>query len=92
MRELIKEELERIKELEKLSIDELKEKRRELLKEQRSHNERVRVTRERLETMIRVKELIGIYEEYGFEGLYAEGREYLNPGRGRPSMEDDIPF
>jgi hypothetical protein len=92
MRELIKEELEELKELEKLTIDELRDKRRELLKEHRSYNERIRVTRERLDTAIRTRELIGIYEKYGFEGLYAEGKESFSPDRVRGSMEDDIPF
>jgi len=92
MRKLIKEELEEAKELEKLTIDELREKRRELLKEHRLHNERIRVTRERLETAIRTREIIGIYEKYGFEGLYAEGREYFSPDRVRESVGDDIPF
>ncbi len=92
MKELIKEELEEIEELEKLTIDELREKRRELLKEHRSYNERIRVTRGRLEIAIRTRELIGIYEKYGFEGLYVEGRENFSPERIRESVEDDIPF
>jgi len=92
MRKLIKEEIEEVRGLEKLTTEELREKRRELIKENRSHNERFRVTRERLEIAIRTRELIGIYEEYGFEGLYQEGKENFNPDRLRESMEDDIPF
>ena len=92
MRKLEEKELKEIKELEKLTIDELRGKRRESIKENRSHNERFRVTLERLETAIRTRELIGIYEKYGFEGLYIEGKESWNPNRIRESVEDDIPF
>ncbi|MBA7610608.1 hypothetical protein ES703_17820 [subsurface metagenome] len=93
MRELIKEELEEVRGLEKLTIDELKEKKKKLLKECKSYNEKVRVARGRLEMAIRARGLIGIYEEYGFEGLYAEIRKYFFPDDEKESVsEDDIPF
>ncbi|MBA7561290.1 hypothetical protein ES695_07265 [Candidatus Atribacteria bacterium 1244-E10-H5-B2] len=92
MRNLEEKELKGLKELEKLTIDELKEKRTESIKENISRNEMFRVTRGRLEIAIRTRELIGIYEKYGFEGLYIEGKESWNPNRIRESVEDDIPF
>lgn len=93
MKELIKEELEEVRELEKLTIDELKEKKKKLLKEHRLYNEKIIVTRRRLEMAIRVRDLIGIYEKYGFEGLYAEVKAYCSPDDVRGSVsEDDIPF
>ena len=93
MRELIKEELEEIKELEKLTIDKLEEKKKKLLKEQRLYNEKIRVTRGRLEMAIKIRGLIVIYEKYGFKGLYAEvGECYLPYDEKESVSEEDIPF
>ena len=93
MRELREEELEEVRELEKLTINELKEKKKKLLKECGLYNERVRVARGRLGMAIRVRGFIEIYEKYGFEGLFVEIGEYFLPDDEKESVsEDDIPF
>ncbi|MBA7526121.1 hypothetical protein ES705_18282 [subsurface metagenome] len=93
--EIQKERLERIKEMEKLDIEGLKERIKKLREECRLYDSKSRANIRAIEWAIKVKKVIGIYEKEGFEGVYAyaitEKSSYDDPEE-RGYTGEDIPF
>ena len=94
--EIQKERLEKIKGLEKLSIEELEENIKKLREDYRLCTIKLREDIKALEWAIKVKKVIGIYEKKGFEGVYAyaltEKSSYSDPEERGRYTEDDTPF
>ena len=94
--ELFEEEnLKKIKELEKLTFEELGIKRRKLRREYLLYAERIKEDGIAMETAISARRIIDLYEKEGFKGLYAEIalKKKLIAGRREEGIsEDDIPF
>jgi len=91
MRELEEKEIEEIEELGKLTINELKEKKKEL----KLYNYEMYRRRRTLETAIRVAGIIDIYERGGFRGLYKYFYRMMyntGPENEREDIEDGLPF
>ncbi|MBA7572389.1 hypothetical protein ES695_06635 [Candidatus Atribacteria bacterium 1244-E10-H5-B2] len=95
MKELREKELEEIieeiEELGKLTIEELEKKGKEL----DFYGCEIYRKRKAVETAIRAKRMVNLYEKGGFRGLYGyfnRFRSHLGPRGEREDMEDGIPF
>ena len=91
MKELEEKEIKEIEELGELTIDELKEKKREL----KLYECEMYRRRRTLETAIRVAGVIDIYKKGGFGGLYKYFYRIMfhtNAENEREDEEDGIPF
>jgi len=90
-KELIKE----FEELEKLTLSALKTKTKRLKEELKEYNRESERKMGVIETAIKAKNIIEIYKNAGFKGLYKYldyFRGYPDPGEGRECVKDDIPF
>lgn len=73
-------------ELEKLTIDELNQKQKEIIGEREQYQSESSRKQRMISLAIKVNRIIDIYKKEGFKGIYKEFAEWYD------SPEDNIPF